>query len=330
MNREQGLYPLKFLPLFKNKIWGGNKIRDILNVDYSPLPNCGELWTLSGLEGNESVISNGYLEECTLPEAIEMYADELVGQENYDRFSEDFPLLLKIIDANDNLSVQVHPDDKFAQKEGMPNGKNEMWYVLHADENARIYDGFNKKITKAEVINRLNDKTLMQVLHEEKTNRGDVFFIPAGRIHAIGKGVLLAEIQQSSDLTYRIYDWDRSFTNLTSRPLNIEQALQVMDLSGLNGSAKTSFHYHLNETNNILNTPFFTTNHIHLTQPLKKDYTGLNTFVLLFCIGGSAVVHSMGKKVTLKAAEVVMLPAVCTQTVIEPKSMVEILEIFII
>ncbi|MCK9163968.1 MAG: class I mannose-6-phosphate isomerase, partial [Bacteroidales bacterium] len=192
---EQSLYPLKFLPLFKDKIWGGSKIKDIIGIDYSPLERCGELWVLSSIEGSETIIENGFLAECTLPEVIDMYMDELLGEKCYNEFGENFPLLFKIIDANDKLSVQVHPDDKMAQRKGMDNGKTEMWYVMQADQGAQIINGFNKDMNKVETINRLRDNTIAEVLNTDTTEKGDLFFIPAGRIHAIGAGVLLAEIQ---------------------------------------------------------------------------------------------------------------------------------------
>ncbi|MDD4529575.1 MAG: class I mannose-6-phosphate isomerase, partial [Bacteroidales bacterium] len=199
---EQSLYPLKFMPLFKDKIWGGNKIKEIVGIDYSPLENCGELWALSSVEGDETIVENGFLAECTLREVIDMYTDELLGEKSYYEFGEHFPLLFKIIDAKEKLSVQVHPDNIMAQQKGMENGKTEMWYIMQADQGAEIISGFNKNMTKAELINRLRDKNLAQALNIEETEKGDLFFIPSGRIHAIGAGVLLAEIQQSSDATY--------------------------------------------------------------------------------------------------------------------------------
>ncbi|MBR1770100.1 MAG: class I mannose-6-phosphate isomerase, partial [Bacteroidales bacterium] len=307
---ERGIYPLKFMPLFKDKVWGGNKIKDIVGVDYSPLERCGELWVLSALEGQETVVENGFLAECTLPEVIEMYMDELVGEENFDRFSSDFPLLIKLIDAKENLSVQVHPDDDYAYKNGMTNGKTEMWYVLQADEKSEIFVGFNEKETKADVINRLRNKTFGQVLHRDEVQQGDLFFIPAGTVHAIGKGVLLAEIQQSSDATFRLYDWDRVDSEGKSRTLHVEQALQVMDLSKQEDTAKAHYHYHLNETSNLVECPYFVTNIMPLTQGLKKDYSQTDTFYLYFCVAGKGFVTSMGHKIPLSAGEILMIPAV--------------------
>ena len=198
------LYPMKFMPLFKNKVWGGNKIKSF-GFDYSPLPNCGELWVLSGVEDNESVVENGFLKGNHINEVLEVYMGEVLGEENYDRFGSEFPLLLKLIDANDKLSIQVHPDDALAQKRGMENGKTEMWYILEAGEGAEIVDGFEQQVTPEEYRQYLEAGLIERLLHVEHPQRGDMFFIPAGRIHAIGKDILLAEIQQRSDCTYRIY-----------------------------------------------------------------------------------------------------------------------------
>lgn len=328
---ERGLYPLKFMPLFKDKIWGGNKIKDIVGIDYSPLARCGELWVLSAIEGDETVVENGFLAECTLPEVIEMYNDELLGEANFDRFSTEFPLLIKIIDAHDNLSAQVHPDDHYASHHmGQANGKTEMWYVLQADEDAKIYAGFTQKETKADVINRLRNKTFVDVMHYDKAEQGDLYFIPAGKMHAIGKGVLLAEIQQSSDATFRLYDWDRVDDNGNPRQLHLEQGLEVLDLSKQEGTAKDHYHYHLNETTNLVQCPYFVTNVMPLTKALKKDLSNADTFYLYFCVAGKGFVTSMGHRIPLSAGEIMMIPAKAEDVLIEPSPMMEILEITIL
>lgn len=327
---ERGLYPLKFMPLFKDKIWGGNKIKDIVGIDYSPLARCGELWILSALPGQETVVENGFLAECTLREVLEMYSDELVGEENFEKYYLDFPLLIKLIDANDNLSAQVHPDDDYACNHGLESGKTEMWYVLQADEDSKIYFGFNKKETKADIINRLRNKTFKEIMHADKAERGDLYMVPAGTMHAIGKGVLLAEIQQSSDATFRLYDWDRTDEKGKSRQLHVEQSLQVLDLCAQDETAKVHYHYHLNQTNNLVQCPYFVTNLIPLTQGLKKDYSNSDTFYLYFCVAGKGFVSSMGHRIPLSAGEILMIPAKADGALIEPVPMMEILEITIL
>ncbi len=327
---EQGIYPLKFLPLFKQRVWGGNKIAKELGVDYSPLPSCGELWCLSGLPEQETVVANGFLAEATLEEVIEMYTDELLGEENYAEFGLNFPLLLKILDANDNLSVQVHPDDDYAERNGLGNGKNEMWYVLQADKDARIFNGFNKNMTKAEVINRVRDNNLIDVLNCTNAEKGDLFYIPAGLVHSLGKGCLVAEIQQSSDTTYRIYDWGRKDKDGKERTLHLEQALQVLDFKGMRSNGKVHYHREKDKTNNMLTTPFFTVNHIHCFQGLKKDYSALDSFVIYFCVGGAGFIETNSGRIPLNAGEAMMLPAICQSASIQPRNSIEILEIFIV
>lgn len=327
---EQGIYPLKFLPLFKQRVWGGNKIAKELGVDYSPLPSCGELWCLSGLHEQETVVANGFLAEATLEEVIEMYTDELLGEENYAEFGLNFPLLLKILDANDNLSVQVHPDDDYAERNGLGNGKNEMWYVLQADKDARIFNGFNKNMTKAEVINRVRDNNLIDVLNCTNAEKGDLFYIPAGLVHSLGKGCLVAEIQQSSDTTYRIYDWGRKDKDGKERTLHLEQALQVLDFKGMQSNGKVHYHREKDKTNNMLTTPFFTVNHIHCFQGLKKDYSALDSFVIYFCVGGAGFIETNSGRIPLNAGEAMMLPAICQSASIQPRNSIEILEIFIV
>ncbi len=327
MEEEKTLYPLKFMPLFKDKIWGGNKVRDLIGVDYSPLERLGELWVLSAVEGQETVVENGFLAECTLKEVLEMYADELVGEDNFDKFGEDFPLLIKIIDAADNLSVQVHPDDEYAWANDMQNGKTEMWYVLQADEGAKIYCGFNQKETKADIINRTRNNTIESVLHVDEAKQGDLYYIPAGTVHAIGKGVLLAEIQQSSDATFRIYDWNRKNEKGEARELHLEQGLKVMDLSAQEGTAKCHYHYHLNETTNMVESPYFVTNLIPLTTGLRKNLENSDTFYLYFCVAGGGFINCMKERIPLKAGEIIMIPAIAKDVLIEPTPMMEILEI---
>ena len=205
----QNLYPLKFKPRYYDKIWGGQKLKTALNKDFGKLPNCGESWELSGVSGNISEVSNGFLAGNNLEELIEVYMGDLVGDKVFDRFSVEFPLLIKFIDANDDLSVQVHPDDKLSKERHGAYGKTEMWYVLQADKGAKLNCGFNQPITKETYLTKLENKEIMDVLNFVEVEPGDVFFMPAGRVHAIGKGIMVAEIQQTSDVTYRIYDYDR-------------------------------------------------------------------------------------------------------------------------
>lgn len=305
---ETALYPMKFMPLFKNKIWGGNKIKD-LGFNYDPLPNCGELWALSCVEGNESVIANGFLAENTLTEALEIYMGELIGEANYNRFGNEFPLLIKIIDANDKLSIQVHPDDALAQERGMDMGKTEMWYIIEADKDSTIVDGFSKQITPGEYQKFLDLGKLESILHVEHPQKGDCFFIPAGRVHALGKGLLLAEIQQSSDTTYRIYDYNRKDSDGKLRELHTAEALKAMDFSELR-DGKTHYEYKENSTVQLAECPYFTTNLISLNEPIRKDFSQLDSFVIYLCTEGIAAIKCLNTIVPLHAGECVLVPAV--------------------
>lgn len=324
---DSTLYPLKFMPIYKNKIWGGNKIESF-GFDYSPLPNCGELWALSGIEGNESVVSNGFLAENSLTELLEIYMGELIGERNYLRFGNEFPLLIKLIDANDKLSIQVHPDDKLARERDMEMGKTEMWYILEAEEGAEIVDGFKESVTKEEYQQYLEMGKLESLLHIEKPQAGDMFFIPAGRVHAIGKGILLAEIQQSSDCTYRIYDYNRPDSDGKLRELHTQEALDAIDFDGLK-DGKTHYTYKANSTINLAECPYFTTNLIALDKPLRKNFQDLDSFVVYFCIEGIAAVKAMETLCPIHAGECVLVPAVAETVELFCEGPAKLLEVYI-
>jgi len=302
------LYPMKFLPLFKNKVWGGNRIKT-LGFDYDPLPNCGEMWVLSSVEGNESIIANGFLADNTVNEAIEIYMGELLGEKNYDHFGPQFPLLIKLIDAADRLSIQVHPDDTLAHERGMDNGKTEMWYVLEADKGAEIVDGFAAKTSPEQYQAALADGTLESLLHVEHPKAGDVLFIPAGRVHAIGKGILLAEIQQSSDCTYRIYDYNRPDADGHLRELHTAEALAAIDF-GPTKDGKTHYSAKSGATTRLAQCPYFTTSIIPLQKPLRKSLAKLDSFVVYLCVEGIGAVKTLEQVVPVHAGECVLVPAV--------------------
>ena len=324
---ESNLYPMKFMPLYKNKVWGGNKI-GTLGFDYSPLPNCGELWALSGVVGNESVVANGFLAENDINEVLEIYMGELIGEQNFNHFGTEFPLLVKIIDANDDLSIQVHPDDRLARERGMGNGKTEMWYIMEAEKGAHIVNGFNQSITKEEYQQILALGKLEDVLHIEQAEAGDMFFIPAGRVHALGKGLMLAEIQQNSDCTYRIYDYNRPDSNGKLRELHTAEALDAIDFSELK-DGKTHYTYKENSTTRLAECPYFTTNLIPLTKPLKKDFNSLDSFVIYLCVEGIAAVKSLNEIVPIHAGECVLVPAVADTVELFSEGPAKLLEVYI-
>jgi mannose-6-phosphate isomerase len=324
---ETTLYPMKFMPLFKNKIWGGNKIKQ-MGFDYDPLPNCGELWALSSVRDNESIVTNGFLASNTLNEILEIYMGELVGERNYERFGNEFPILIKIIDANDKLSIQVHPDDALARQRGMENGKTEMWYIIQAEEGSELIDGFATQVTPDEYHRFLDMGKLENILHIEYPEQGDVFFIPAGRVHALGKGLLLAEIQQTSDTTYRIYDYNRRDADGQLRELHTAEALDAIDFSPLQ-DGRTHYTYHENTTVQLAQCPYFTTNLIALTKTLHKDFAHLDSFVAYLCTEGIAAVKSMNTVLPVHAGECVLVPAVADSVELFSQGSAKLLEIYI-
>jgi len=323
------LYPLKFKPIFKDKIWGGNKIQSIMNMDFSPLPNCGEAWVLSGVDENETEILNGWLTGNNLNEIVEIYMGDLVGEKIFLRFGNEFPILVKFIDANDWLSIQVHPDDELAAKRNEGMGKTEMWYILQADEGAELISGFKKKVDKEEYLQHLENKTLKSILNFEKAKSGDVFYIPAGRVHALGPGLLLAEIQQTSDTTYRIYDWDRIDVSGFSRELHTELAVEAIDYN-VYKDYKTEYEDKANETVKLVESPYFTTNIIHLKQAIKKDYSELDSFVIHLCVEGEFDLKYEDEVVTVKKGEALLLPAIFEKVEIYPLGEAKILEVYIL
>ena len=327
MIMETNLYPMKFLPLFKNKIWGGNKIKS-LGFDYSPLPNCGELWALSAVKDNESVISNGFLEGNTLNEALEIYMGELIGEQNFRHFGMDFPLLVKIIDANDKLSIQVHPDNELARQRGMENGKTEMWYIMEAEQGSEIVDGFRQQLTPEEYQKILSMGKLEDILHIEYPENGDLFFIPAGRVHAIGKGILLAEIQQSSDTTYRIYDYNRPDADGKLRQLHTAEALDAIDFTPVT-DGKTHYEYRTNNTVQLVQCPYFTTNLIALDKPIRKNFTHLDSFVIYLCTEGIAAIKTLDTICPIHAGECVLVPAVAETVELYSEGPAKLLEVYI-
>lgn len=325
---QSALYPLKFLPLYKNVIWGGNKLKDY-GFDYAPLPNCGELWALSSVEGRESVIANGFLAENTLNEAIEVYMGDLVGDKVFERYGTDFPLLFKIIDAAKDLSIQVHPDDELAQKRGMSCGKTEMWYVMEADPGARLISGFRHDTDSDEYRAALAAGHLEELLHSEEPKAGDVYFIPAGRVHALGKGLMVAEIQQTSDCTYRIYDYNRRDADGNLRQLHTEEAMDAIDFNAIKGHANTRYTAQMNGTTTLAACPYFTTRLIPFDTPMRKNLEDFDSFVVYMCVDGIAAVKSMDTIVPLHVGECVLVPAVAESVELFCEGPAKLLEVYI-
>jgi len=301
------LYPLKFKPIFKDRLWGGSKINQILSKN-CPADRCGESWEISTVEANISEVENGPYTGKLLTSLINEFKAELVGSKIYEKFGDTLPLLIKFIDANQDLSVQVHPNDELAQVRHQSLGKTEMWYVMQADEGAQLSVGFNQKVNKELYLEKLNANVLPDILNYEEPKTGDVFFIPAGRIHYIGKGILLAEIQQSSDVTYRIYDFDRKDADGKLRELHTKSALDALDFN-VYPTYKTDYFPVVNQDTKIVDSEFFTTHMLSILGEKELDYKNLDSFVIHVCVEGSYTIEVDHLVYTVKLGESILLPA---------------------
>ena len=322
------LYPLKFNPILKDKIWGGNKLKNLLHKKGAG-NLAGESWELSGVQGDISVVSNGFLAGNNLQEVIEIYMGDLAGEMVYEKFGIEFPLLIKFIDATDNLSVQVHPNDEMAKERHNSYGKTEMWYILQAEPDSKLNIGFSKELTKEEYLIYLQERRLPEILNFEAVSPGDVFFMPAGRVHAIGAGILLAEIQQTSDVTYRIYDWDRVDDKGNSRELHTTLALDAIDFKYYN-KYKTEYTVIPGKPSNIVSSNYFVTNMLELHKKVECDYAFLDSFVIYICLEGAfSIDYGQEEKVNVSAGETVLIPAILDIINLEPKSTSKILEVYL-
>ena len=321
-------YPLKFHPILKEKIWGGQKITHELNKDTTGLENCGETWEISGVPGNISVVSNGPLTGTPLPDLIDQYQGELVGEKVYQKEGNNFPLLVKFIDANQDLSIQVHPDDALAQKRHQSLGKTEMWYIFQSDPGAKLIVGFNQALNKEKYLDYFNNGRLMEVLNQEEVSADDVYFVPAGRVHTIGKGILLAEIQQTSDITYRIYDFDRVDKNGNARELHTEQALDALDFQHY-PQYKTEYDQSSNQAVSIVNSPYFEVNRLFFDQETTRTYHHLDSFVIYVCVDGKLSIHWDGQHITMSKGEAALIPASIKTLKLIPDSSFKVLESYI-
>ncbi len=323
----ESLYPLKFYPILKPKIWGGKKLEQ-LNKDISLLDNCGETWELSGVEEDQSVVSNGFLAENEINELVETYMGDLVGEQVFEQFGNQFPLLFKYIDANDYLSVQVHPDDAMAATRHQSFGKTEMWYIVDAEADAKLISGFSKPTTKEDYLKAVADGTLKEIMRSESVEKGDIFFIPAGRVHAIGPGIVLAEIQQTSDITYRIYDWDRVDNQGNPRELHTEFAVDAIDFS-MDKSNKLHAKMEMNKTTELVGCPYFVTNKLVFDQKVEKIYAAIDSFVVYMCVEGSYAIQHGDETLAVNKGETVLIPAVLTEIILIPNELTTLLEVYI-
>jgi len=321
------LKALKFHPILKEKVWGGKKLKILLNKTTTS-DKVGESWELSGLRNNVSVVSEGEFKGQTLNQLISKYKQDLLGEKVFKKFGTEFPLLIKFIDAADDLSVQVHPDDKTAQKLYGQNGKNELWYILDSDEDAELILGLNKTIDSEEFRNAINTNKITNYLNPFKVQKGDVFFIPAGRIHAVKKGVLLAEIQQASDVTYRIYDWNRKGLDGKYRDLHIDKACNVAELKP-EKSYRSEYPEKINAFVSCEKKPFFTVNLLKFDEEIYRDYSKSDSFKVYICTKGQFRLKYSKNETKLSFGETVLLPAIIHKISFIPDEESELLEVFV-
>ncbi|MBR3009805.1 MAG: class I mannose-6-phosphate isomerase [Prevotella sp.] len=298
----------KFTPILKNTIWGGTKIAPFKNIQ-TQLRKVGESWEISGVPGNETIVSGGPDAGRNLNDLVAEQKEALVGKANYDRFGNEFPLLIKFIDARDDLSIQVHPTDEIAHRQGRERGKTEMWYLMPSEPEATLLCGLKKHITPDEYKRMVSEKTIVDAIARYPVHEGDCFFLPAGRIHAIGSGCFLAEIQQTSDVTYRIYDFDRHDDLGRPRELHTELAAESINYDVL-PDYQTHYTPAKNQRVQLVECPYFTTSVYNLDQPIDLDYTSLDSFVILIGLSGAGIVtEADGTRFVLRAGETILLPA---------------------
>lgn len=316
---------IKFRPILKQVLWGGNKIIPFKQLD-ADMEQVGESWEVSGVKDNESIVANGQYEGMKLNDLVALLKGDLVGKENYERFSNEFPLLIKFIDASKQLSIQVHPNDEQAKAKGLKRGKTEMWYVMESAPDATLLSGLKRAITPEEYKAMVENDTITDALCEYRVGEGDVFYLPAGRIHSIGAGTFLAEIQETSDVTYRIYDFKRKDKDGNYRQLHTEAAAECIDYS-VESDYRIKYEPRKNEGVELAQCPHFTTSVYDLDEPMLLDYSELDSFVVLIALSGECTLSTGDAETQLRAGETVLLPAT-TQT-LNVSGTVKFLETFV-
>lgn len=324
MNHRAPLYPLKFHPIPKQKVWGGSKLHSLFNRPN--IENIGESWEISGIEGSISLVSNGPLAGKSLQWLLDTYEAQLVGQEVFNTFGTKFPLLFKFIDAREDLSVQVHPDDVLAKERHDSFGKTEMWYILDAEKTARLILGFKEKVNKEIYNEALRKNAITDILNSVAVKKGDTFILTPGTVHAIGAGIVLAEIQQTSDITYRIYDWDRPDTDGKLRQLHTELAMEAIDFSPTKG--KIGYRDQINLPVQVGATAYFGVNKLTLSKDFSRDLSKIHSFVVYMCLEGNATLLVNGYRETMVGGETILIPAHSSEVSFQTKS-ASFLEVYI-
>ena len=322
------LYPLKFKPVILEKVWGAGRLKTIYGKDCRDIEKCGESWEISGVESRASVIENGFLAGNDLHEILEIYMEDLVGEHVFSSYGIKFPLLVKLLDTSDYLSLQVHPYNGFVDGDTKYAGKTEMWYILNAEPGSEIIAGFKKDVSRETFLNSLRDKSLKQLLNVYKPKPGDAFFIPAGTLHAIGAGVTLIEIQQASDDTFRVYDWDRPGLDGKPRELHLEKALKVIDFNA-NLSCKIDYAEVVNSPVNLVEDKLFTVNLLTIDKNTKLDYIRINSFVILCCVEGSFKLRYNEGMEEVKAGQCLLLPSELNEVEFVTSEKTKIAEVYL-
>jgi mannose-6-phosphate isomerase len=303
------LYPLVFEPILQDRIWGGTKLKTDLGKNI-PTETTGESWELSAVQGNVSVVKQGDYAGKPLTDLLEQFPNEVLGTKVYEQFGTQFPLLFKFLDAKEDLSIQVHPNDQLAKERHNSFGKTEMWYVMQADAGSRIIVGFKERSSPEEYLDKLKNKKLIDILNEQPVQKGDVYFLETGTIHAIGAGIVIAEIQQTSDITYRIYDWDRVDAEGKSRQLHVEEALDAMNYNTTD--TKKEYSKEVNKSNTTVDCPYFTTNYLPLEGNAEVSKDG-SSFTVYICTEGEFTATVNGEAYSFKKGDTVLVPAAIKQ-----------------
>lgn len=320
------LYPLKFYPILKERLWGGTRLGTLLGKELES-DLIGESWELSGVNGDVSIVANGSFKGTTLTDLINRFPKEILGKSVLERFGKEFPILIKFIDAQKDLSIQLHPDDELARKRHNSFGKTEMWYIMDADKDAELIIGFKEDITKETYVDSLKNNTLTDLLNFEKVNEGDTYFISAGKIHAIGAGVLIAEIQQTSDQTYRVYDYNRRDANGNLRELHTELSIDAINYIKQD-DFKVDYEKEVNVSNAMVNCPYFKTNFITLDKNVQFDVSTRDSFTIYMCVDGDVLIENDFGSVQIKKGETVLVSAI-TSHILLSSDRAKLLEITI-
>ncbi len=323
------LYPLKFKPILKERVWGGYRIPSLYGIkttgNKTPI---GESWLLSGVEGNLSEVANGFLAGNNIEELIEVYMGDLIGEMVYQKFGIEIPILIKLIDTAEFLSIQVHPNDEMAKRLHHTYGKSEMWYILESDENSKIINGFTKEISQEEYMQALREGELNKLLKYENVKSDNFFHIPAGRVHSIGDGILLAEIQQTSDVTYRIFDWNRKDKEGKLRELHTDLALEAIDFKQ-NQKTSQNLPFQPNHVQELIRTPHFVTSRIILEDEIERDLAHIDSFVAYLCLTGKIELKQEGNlSEIVNSGELILVPAEANDITLTPFSPSKLLEVF--